>query len=130
MASGAEIVVAENSENGIPKGQEHCTPRSPCPWANALKMNSPPATNLSDIMSEELANSLSADEEDKFLKTLLSPNSIAEKEQPLDLSALCEGTDDCNSDFLIAQMLQMQFNKEYDTSLKRVEQKYNGGSKG
>lgn len=34
-----------------------------------------------------------------------------------------------DSDALIARMLQMQYDKEYDNMLKRTEQKYNGDSK-
>lgn len=34
-----------------------------------------------------------------------------------------------DSDALIAQMLQMQYDKEYDNMLKRTEEKYNGDSK-
>ena len=35
-----------------------------------------------------------------------------------------------DSDLLLAQMLQLQFNREYDAELSREEQKYNKDSKG
>lgn len=38
--------------------------------------------------------------------------------------------DDTDSDTVIAQMLQAQFNREYDSMLKRTEDKFNGSSKG
>lgn len=36
----------------------------------------------------------------------------------------------CDSDMMIARMLQMQFDKEHDEGVKRTEAKYNGTSKG
>lgn len=38
--------------------------------------------------------------------------------------------DNINSDRVIAQLLQNQFNDEYDLMLKRTEDKLNRGSKG
>ena len=37
---------------------------------------------------------------------------------------------DTNSDEILAQMLQLQFNQEYDRALGKEEAKYNGTSKG
>ncbi|XP_078397299.1 serine/threonine-protein kinase RIO3 [Cetorhinus maximus] len=91
--------------------------RSKCPWG------SPPSTvtpcSLSDVMSEELAKELQQEEESAAF-----PHVIG-----IDTTALIgEGTE-TSSDLLLAQMLQMQFDREYDAQLRREENKFNGGSK-
>lgn len=43
---------------------------------------------------------------------------------------LSEDTCDTTSDLVLAQMLQMQFDREYDDQLRREEKKFNGDSKG
>lgn len=37
---------------------------------------------------------------------------------------------DTSSDLMLAQMLQMEFDREYDAQLRREEKKFNGDSKG
>lgn len=37
---------------------------------------------------------------------------------------------DTSSDLMLAQMLQMQFDREFDNQLRREEKKFNGDSKG
>ena len=37
---------------------------------------------------------------------------------------------DTDSDLMLAQMLQMEFDREFDDQLKREERKFNGDSKG
>lgn len=37
---------------------------------------------------------------------------------------------DTSSDLMLAQMLQMQFDREFDDQLRREEKKFNGDSKG
>lgn len=37
---------------------------------------------------------------------------------------------DTSSDLMLAQMLQMEFDREYDAQLRREEKKINGDSKG
>lgn len=37
---------------------------------------------------------------------------------------------DTSSDLMLAQMLQMQFDREFDEQLRREEKKFNGDSKG
>ena len=78
-------------------------------------------------MSEQLASKIQADEEQKFVNEIL--------EEPLDidvasLDLLATRSEDCTNDQMIAQMLQLQFNKEYDEEIKRNERKFNGDSKG
>lgn len=120
-----------------------------CPWGQA----SPPKLDLSlsDIMSEQLADSL---QELEFGKSLSLPSStppdkrndelmqeaeaILGTSSDIDIASAIEslalendGTvTDCNNDEIIARMLQLQFNKEFDEHLKRVEKKLNGTSKG
>uniref|UniRef100_A0A3B5KW86 Serine/threonine-protein kinase RIO3 n=1 Tax=Xiphophorus couchianus TaxID=32473 RepID=A0A3B5KW86_9TELE len=65
-----------------------------------------PACSLTEVMSEQLARQL--DEEDQ-----------ADPE---------EGPD-TDSDLMLAQMLQMQFDREFDDQLRREERKLNGDSK-
>jgi hypothetical protein len=54
----------------------------------------------------------------------------------LGTSDICDGVDmlatseGCDSDTMIARMLQLQFDKEHDEMLKRTEAKFNGTSKG
>lgn len=46
----------------------------------------------------------------------------------LDLAGTAEA--DTDSDLILAQMLQMQFDREFDTQLRIEEKKFNGDSKG
>ncbi|CAG9859730.1 unnamed protein product [Phyllotreta striolata] len=101
------------------------------PWA---KIDKPEPINLDDIMSEEVARELQAKEEKNLLKHLHpgSNDNVACSEEPVDipdeiLKAISD--DSFESDEAIAKLLQMQFDKEYDEELKRVEGKYNGTSK-
>lgn len=43
---------------------------------------------------------------------------------------LSEDAADTTSDLMLAQMLQMQFDREFDDQLRREEKKFNGDSKG
>lgn len=47
----------------------------------------------------------------------------------LDLANIQQDTD-TSSDLMLAQMLQMEFDREFDTQLRREEKKFNGESKG
>lgn len=47
----------------------------------------------------------------------------------LDLAGIPQDTD-TSSDLMLAQMLQMEFDREFDTQLRREEKKFNGESKG
>ncbi|KAG5875520.1 hypothetical protein JTB14_013675 [Gonioctena quinquepunctata] len=102
-----------------------------CPWA---KIEKPEPVNLNDIISEEVARDLQAKEEKKLLEsaTTVGENNKAigkgDVEIPDDvLKALSD--ENFESDETIAQMLQMQFDKEYDDELRRKEDKFNGASK-
>ncbi|XP_038664465.1 serine/threonine-protein kinase RIO3 [Scyliorhinus canicula] len=70
-------------------------------------------------MSEELAKELQQQDENAAF-----PHVIG-----IDPTALIgEGTE-TSSDLLLAQMLQMEFDREYDAQLRREENKFNGDSK-
>ncbi|XP_072306478.1 serine/threonine-protein kinase RIO3 [Eucyclogobius newberryi] len=85
------------------------------PWACVSV--APPASSLSDVMSEELAKQL--DEENVLF---IQPSELV-LERPL------EDGPETDSDLMLAQMLQMQFDREFDDQLKREERKFNGDSK-
>ncbi|CAH0563539.1 unnamed protein product [Brassicogethes aeneus] len=100
-----------------------------CPWA---KIEKPEPVNFEDIMSEEVARDLQAKEEKKSFKNVETTEEVktmkSEENIPVDvLKAISSET--YESDEMIAKMLQMQFNKEYDDNLQRTAEKYNGGSK-
>ncbi|KAJ9586222.1 hypothetical protein L9F63_020131 [Diploptera punctata] len=93
------------------------TPKGPIsPWG---QLKQPVETAcLADIMSEELAKDLQIKEVSHSVELVEEATSLPECLPP-----------GCDSDFVIAQMLQMQFDKEYDDMLKRTENKFNGTSK-
>lgn len=77
-------------------------------------------SSFAEVMSEELAHSLEAEEKSNPVITHGS----------FDLDSLCLSSDpDCNSDHLLAEMLQHEFDKEHDDNLKREEDHFNGKSK-
>lgn len=92
-------------------------------WGGWNKASLPPPPRLSDIMSEQLASSLQSEEEKRFVV-----EQLLDSPHPDD--APDEEGEDTSSDFMIAQMLQIQFSREHDDNLRREEQKYNGSSKG
>lgn len=47
-----------------------------------------------------------------------------------DLKLTCTSEVETSSDLILAQMLQMEFDREFDTQLRREEKKFNGDSKG
>lgn len=98
------------------------------PWA---KITKPEPVNLQDIMSEEVAKDLQKKENDKYFDK--AANFTIDDEIPQEvLDALKDdfvGSVDSDSDAAIAQMLQLQYDKEHDMLLKKTEEKYNGASK-
>jgi len=82
--------------------------------------------SLADVMSEELASDLQKKEYKQLQPNVTSTavNTVTPPEiqtQQIDL--------DTSDDFVIAQMLQKQFDKEYDSNLSREESHMNGQSK-
>uniref|UniRef100_H3C7K7 Serine/threonine-protein kinase RIO3 n=2 Tax=Tetraodon nigroviridis TaxID=99883 RepID=H3C7K7_TETNG len=74
--------------------------------------------SLADVMSEQLARQL--EDEDSSFPSLADPTA--------DL-LLSDEVCDTSSDLMLAQMLQMQFDREFDDQLRREEKKFNGDSK-
>ncbi|XP_063386796.1 serine/threonine-protein kinase RIO3 [Cydia fagiglandana] len=102
------------------------------PWK---KVTAPVAAeNLSDIMSEQYAKGLQVQEEIKFAE-LISDQQVCPSSSdaipPEILQQLQDAnlTEYCDSDAIIAKVLQCQFDKEYDDEIKRVEKKRNGDAK-
>ncbi|XP_028011570.1 serine/threonine-protein kinase RIO3 isoform X3 [Eptesicus fuscus] len=87
-----------------------------CPWATPQKTTS---CSLADVMSEQLAKELQLEEEAAAFP------KVAVAEGPF----LTGENTDTSSDLMLAQMLQMEFDREYDAQLRREEKKFNGDSK-
>uniref|UniRef100_T1ILM6 Serine/threonine-protein kinase RIO3 n=1 Tax=Strigamia maritima TaxID=126957 RepID=T1ILM6_STRMM len=96
----------------------------PIPEFNAwnVKPTSQPCS-LADVMSEELAQSLEL--KDKLHQTKIIHDTL----QVTDVVSEESKDGNTNSDLLLAQMLQMEYDKEYDDILKRKEEKFNGTNK-
>ncbi|KAM4606372.1 serine/threonine-protein kinase RIO3 [Polymixia lowei] len=90
------------------------TPKSP--WGVVAPVV--PSCSLTDVMSEQLARQL--EDEDSSFPTLSDPSA--------ELFLSTEETD-TTSDLMLAKMLQMQYDREFDTQLRREEKKFNGDSK-
>uniref|UniRef100_A0A8D3AIJ6 Serine/threonine-protein kinase RIO3 n=1 Tax=Scophthalmus maximus TaxID=52904 RepID=A0A8D3AIJ6_SCOMX len=86
------------------------------PWGSATP--AAPACSLADVMSEQLATQL--DEENNTVPALSEPGADV---------TLSDEAHDTTSDLMLAQMLQMQFDREFDDQLRREEKKFNGDSK-
>ncbi|XP_075936420.1 serine/threonine-protein kinase RIO3 isoform X2 [Anarhichas minor] len=86
------------------------------PWGSVAP--TPPSCSLNDVMSEQLAKQL--EEENKAFTALNDPSA--------DL-LLSEDSSETTSDLMLAKMLQMQFDHEFDDQLRREEKKFNGDSK-
>lgn len=89
------------------------TPKSP--WGSVAP--AAPACSLADVMSEQLAKQL--DDENNEFPTLDDPAA----------DLLSDEVCDTTSDLMLAQMLQMQFDREFDDQLRREEKKFNGDRK-
>uniref|UniRef100_A0A8C4RVW4 Serine/threonine-protein kinase RIO3 n=1 Tax=Erpetoichthys calabaricus TaxID=27687 RepID=A0A8C4RVW4_ERPCA len=75
--------------------------------------------SLTEVMSEQLAKHLQLEDE------LSAFPSTAVNNEPL----ITGDNIDTSSDLLLAQMLQMEFDREFDSQLRLEEKKYNGDSK-
>ncbi|XP_041923753.1 serine/threonine-protein kinase RIO3 [Alosa sapidissima] len=85
------------------------------PWGTVRPVQTP--CSLSDVMSEQLAKQLD-DENNAFP---ICPE--------VDVELMTSPEADTDSDLMLAQMLQMQFDREFDSQLRREEKKFNGDSK-
>lgn len=85
------------------------------PWGSAPV--AVPSCSLADVMSEQLAKQLDED------------GDIAPEFPDLGDDLLDSEHPETDSDLVLAQMLQMQYDREFDTQLLREERKFNGDSK-
>ncbi|XP_062488823.1 serine/threonine-protein kinase RIO3 isoform X2 [Pezoporus occidentalis] len=92
--------------------------RNKCPWGapNTASIS----CSFADVMSEQLAKELQLEEENAAF-----PEVVAVAEGPF----IAGENTDTSSDLMLAQMLQMEFDREYDAQLRREEKKINGDSK-
>ncbi len=138
MAATPEVVSPTPAPTPAPAGSSPPAPQrpafvpAPAPTKNAwgVKPSAPAASaaalpaaapSLAEVMSEQLAGDLAQKEEDDMVKTFqMVPDSatvadeVRSAAQAAGLLPEEEVTEDCKDDLLIAQMLQMQFDKEYD----------------
>eukprot|EP00795_Rhopilema_esculentum_P008544 gene8544-14545_t len=94
---------------------------SSCPWGNLPKQNTEPSS-FSSLMDEEYAKQMQAEEE-------TSSKNTTEGSFKADLFS--EGlldSNDAGNDLLLAQMLQLEFDKEYDDYVKCQEKVFNKNS--
>uniref|UniRef100_A0A673M0T3 non-specific serine/threonine protein kinase n=1 Tax=Sinocyclocheilus rhinocerous TaxID=307959 RepID=A0A673M0T3_9TELE len=87
----------------------------PSPWGAPVLAPAP--CSLADVMSEQLARQLHEE------------GSPFPEIPDTDLDLTCAPEADTSSDLMLAQMLQMEFDREFDTQLRREEKKFNGDSK-
>lgn len=100
-----------------------------CPWA---KIKQPEPVSFEEIVSEEVAKDLQAKEDKRYLELMKNNDcSTSTKEEIAgeDIVSGVSSENSCDNDAMLARMLQMQFDKEYDDNLKKSEEKMNGGSK-
>jgi len=90
-------------------------------WGN---LASAQPVSLADVMSEELAEHLTNQE----LSTIPRSNSSVQS-KGVNEHLECFDEAKTEDDFMIAQLLQKQFDKEFDDSLHHEENHYNGHSK-
>lgn len=90
------------------------------PWG---KTPSVVPCSLSAVMDEEVAKELQA-KEDYLAGYHLQPSTVSS-------GLTFEGgtSPDTENDFLLAQMIQLEYDKEYDRSIDSMEKRYNGESK-
>lgn len=102
------------------------------PWNKIKPIEEP--QSLQEIMSEEIARDMQHKEEQKLAEFISSDPNENESTETAEISAevlaqLGENQEYCDSDAVIAKVLQMQFDREYNAMLKKTEQKFNGTSK-
>jgi RIO kinase 3 len=91
------------------------------PW---VKIATPKADSLKDVMSEQLADELQEEE----IKTLQDDQDNQIIASSNNITATIEDT--AENDYVLASLLQLEFDKEYDEVLKKYENQRNRNSKG
>lgn len=85
--------------------------------------------SIDEIMSEEIARDLQSKEEQKLATFLAEQQIMSNSDQISDDTMKTIDENYCDSDAVIAKMLQYQYDREYDNILKKTEDKFNGTSK-
>lgn len=93
------------------------------PWGKPPAVAEP--CSLASVMDEEFAKTLQLEEEDAALKE--EYGSLSDYSLAVELSSSSEC--DTSNDMLLAQMLQLEFDREHDDMLAKEEKKFNGDSK-
>ncbi|KYM93901.1 PREDICTED: serine/threonine-protein kinase RIO3-like [Cyphomyrmex costatus] len=93
---------------------------TPKVWAKIQPLESP--VNLLDITTEQLAASM----QERELKKCFDKDNVNLMDKTLGETY---DVSDTGNDEVIAYLLQTQFSREYDTMLKRTEEKFNRDSK-
>lgn len=84
--------------------------------------------SFSEVMSEQLAHNLDQNELKKNYSTTKLETAILDTPNYDENDAQFQ-EDDCKDDAMIAAMLQLEFDREYDSELRKEEAHYNGSSK-
>lgn len=104
-----------------------------CPWGKAAPTTTT-AFSLADVMSEQLASDLQAQDTDPVLLVQKYEEQFEQQQQPeTSTSTTAEPSQldgETENDFMIAQLLQLELNKEHDDQLKRREEIVNRNSRG
>lgn len=98
-----------------------------CPWAKLSQ--APIVHSLNEVMSEQLALDLN-EQEFKFMDSKITPASqmqSKDQESVIPLGIL-EKSSITDNDLILAQLLQLEFDKEYDDILKSREVQKNKNS--
>lgn len=101
---------------------------SSCPWAKLSQ--TPVVQSLNDVMSEQLALDLT-EQETKFVDSKFTPSNQNEnKDQDFEIpTEFIENASSTDNDLILAQLLQLEFDKEYDDILKSKENHKNKNSR-
>lgn len=106
-----------SSEDNLNKGETKVTLS---PWANVKKHN----TSFSEVMTEQLVNTLQEEEEDK----LFQEYSVEENDVK-DVTMFPAVNPDTSNDVVLAQMLQAEMDRSYNEYLTTKEKQQNQNSK-
>ncbi|XP_064597419.1 serine/threonine-protein kinase RIO3-like [Liolophura sinensis] len=112
-------VIANTGSNPWNKNQ------TSSPWGKPSSTTTTPCS-FQDVMSEQLAVELT--EEDHLMSDKKCQQEIDDATLAAMLAAGVD-SDDTKNDILLAEMLQHEFDKEFDQQLQRKENKLNGTSK-
>ena len=92
------------------------------PWGTSPHNISAPCCSLSAVIDEELAKKIQQDEE--------TAARLREDHVSLDPGLTSDDSLDTSSDLLLAQMLQLEYDREHDRQLMTEEKHFNMHNKG